>query len=432
MPQQLSTNTFGTAKWIVSATASDGTHTTIASALTSASSGDTIFIRPGTYTENLTLKAGVNLAAYVCDSGLQGGSANVTVVGKMTFTAAGTVNITGIELQTNSDFLLAVTGSAASVANFSYCNFNCSNNTGISYTSSSSSSQINLEYCTGNLGTTGIALYSQSSAGTISISNAYITNTGNSTTAFSNSAGAVNIIYSILFSPLSTTSTGTMLIKYSEINTDTTNSTGLTFNGTGAGSSARHNRISSGTASCITIGTGAGASVEFNSINSSNTNAITGAGTLVSGLNNFVTSKLINTTTQTATVTSFTPGITIGGSTTGITYTGQVGYYYQLGSIIYYSLHVVLSSKGAQVGNVAVTGFPVASGSNGTNNNVSVSLIQNCTLTASYQALLLQMNNSATSGLLYQVSSTLALANLTNTQISNTFEFAMNGFYFTN
>jgi hypothetical protein len=425
------------ARFIVSAGGSpDGAnYTTIASAYAAAVSqggNQTVFIQPGTYTENLTLTANVNLTAFVCDSGLQGGSANVTIVGKLTFTAAGTVNITGIELKTNSDFLLAVTGSAASVVNLNNCNLNCTNNTGISYTSSSSSSQINLEYCTGNIGTTGIALYSQSSAGTLSISNAYVTNTGNSTTAFSNSAGAVNIIYSILFSPISTTSTGTMLLKYSEVNTEATNSTGLTFNGTGAGSAARHNRITSGSASSISIGTGAGASVEFNSVNSSNTNAITGAGTLVNGLNNFVTSKLINTSTQTATVTAFTPAISIGGSTTGITYTGQVGYYYQLGSIIYFSLHVVLSSKGAQVGNVAVTGFPVASGANGTNNNVGVTLMQNCTLTASYTTLLLQFNNSATTGLIYQVSPSAALANLTNTQITNTFEFAMNGFYFTN
>jgi pectin methylesterase-like acyl-CoA thioesterase len=59
----LSTNNYGPAKFIVSSSAANGTHTTIAAALTSASTGDTIFIRPGTYTENLTLKAGVNLTA---------------------------------------------------------------------------------------------------------------------------------------------------------------------------------------------------------------------------------------------------------------------------------------------------------------------------------------------------------------------------------
>ena len=107
----LSTNNYGPAKFIVDASAANGTHTTIAAALTSASSGDTIFIRPGTYTENLTLKAGVNLCAFDCDDL----TPNVTISGKATFTAAGTVTISGIRLQTNSDFLLAVTGSAASI-----------------------------------------------------------------------------------------------------------------------------------------------------------------------------------------------------------------------------------------------------------------------------------------------------------------------------
>ena len=40
----LSTNNYGPAKFIVDALVANGTHTTIASALTSASSGDTIFL----------------------------------------------------------------------------------------------------------------------------------------------------------------------------------------------------------------------------------------------------------------------------------------------------------------------------------------------------------------------------------------------------
>src|SRR5258708_20620706 len=126
--QQLSTNTFGVAKWIVSATASDGTHTTIASALTSASSGDTIFIRPGTYTENLTLKAGVNLSAFGSDSS-QNGTGKVIISGTCTMTTAGSVTISGIQLQTNSAALLAVTGTLASVVNLQNCYLNCTNTT---------------------------------------------------------------------------------------------------------------------------------------------------------------------------------------------------------------------------------------------------------------------------------------------------------------
>ena len=92
------TNRFATAKFIVDPTLGDGTHQTIAAALTAASSGDTIFIKPGTYTEDLTLKAGVNLAAYVGD----GDTPNVEIVGKATATFAGTCSISGIRLTTGS------------------------------------------------------------------------------------------------------------------------------------------------------------------------------------------------------------------------------------------------------------------------------------------------------------------------------------------
>ncbi len=126
-------NPMSSSRWIVDPLGFNGTHTTIASAITSATSGDTIFLLPGTYTENLTLAAGVNLTAYNCDST----TPNVTISGKCTFTGAGTVSISGIRLQTNSDFLLAVTGSAASIVNLIDCYLNCTNNTGISYTSSS-------------------------------------------------------------------------------------------------------------------------------------------------------------------------------------------------------------------------------------------------------------------------------------------------------
>jgi pectin methylesterase-like acyl-CoA thioesterase len=91
-------NNFGVAKWIVSSAYSDGcTHTTIASALTSASSGDTIFVRTGTYTENLTLKAGVNICAFEGD----GYTPTVTIIGKASFSSAGTVCLSGLRLQTN-------------------------------------------------------------------------------------------------------------------------------------------------------------------------------------------------------------------------------------------------------------------------------------------------------------------------------------------
>ena len=88
-----------------------GTHTTIGAALSAASAGTTIFIKPGTYTENPALVAGVNLTAWLTDAD----SGTVIINGKCTFSSAGTVIISGIQLLTNSDYFLSITGANASV-----------------------------------------------------------------------------------------------------------------------------------------------------------------------------------------------------------------------------------------------------------------------------------------------------------------------------
>lgn len=270
MPLRTADNNFGVAKWIVSSAYSDGcTHTTIASALNSASSGDTIFVRTGTYTENLTLKAGVNICAFECD----GFNPNVVIIGKMSFSSAGKVVLSGLRLQTNSDFCLAVTGSAASIVNLTNCYINCTNNTGISYTSSSSSSQINVTYCQGDIATTGIALHSHSSTGTLLYQYCYITNSGISSTQSSNSAGIVKNDYSEMYLRFSTSGTGTFTAYHSRFNSNDSNTTVLTLGGS-AGNLLAYSSFSSGSAVGIVVN--ANCSIKFCEIYSTNTNGITG------------------------------------------------------------------------------------------------------------------------------------------------------------
>lgn len=282
MVQQLSTNTFGTAKWIVSPTASDGTHTTIAAALTSASSGDTIFIRPGTYAENLTLKAGVNLCAYGPSFTYNKNVAtipNVIINGKCTFTAAGNVGIDGICLQTNSDFALAVTGSAASVVILNKCFLNCTNNTGISFTTSSSSANIQLSYCGGDLGTTGIALFAHSSAGDIRFLHSSFSNSGTSTTN-NTVSGTGNFFpnYSSWGNGTNLSSSGIMSGSYLDL-VMVGNQTAITTSSTSTVTIQQCN-IATGTASAISCGSGTTVTLLNCMVNSANASTITGSGTL--------------------------------------------------------------------------------------------------------------------------------------------------------
>jgi hypothetical protein len=301
-------------------------YTTIATAITAAvASGinSTIFIMPGltgVYTENLTLPPGIDLVAFDADAL----TPNVTISGTITCTGSGSNSISGIRLQTNSAPFLTVSGSAATVVNLKSCYLNCLNNTGISYTSSSASSLIQITDCRGNLATTGIALWNSTSAGMIRADYTYMNNTGKSTTISSNSAGGSNLYFCDF--GISVGSTGAGLIGVQDSVVDLANTgtqaTGLTVNGSGAAFSVS-SYFSSGTASAISIGSLGNLILVNGAVNSSNTNAITGSaggvlnigGTIFNG-----TSSLINAA---LTITGYPLSTLQGG--TGLTASGTVG-----------------------------------------------------------------------------------------------------------
>ena len=295
-------NAYGTAKWIVSATPSQGTHTTITAAVTAASAGDTIFIRDGTYIENVTLKPSVNICCF-SSNGTGNASGNVIINGTLTLSVAGSVSISGIELQTNSAPILVVSGSGVSQVNLTQCFFNCTNNTAISFTNSNASSEISIGYCSGNLATTGIAFYSSSSPGDISIYYTDVFNTGNSTTASNNSSGVVFYTFSGVNYSITTSSTGILNNSHSNFETPDINTACITSAGTGSVNSF-HCQYGSGTAPCFSIGVGTSFGSAQDILSSTNTNAIAGGGTLVAGIITFVSSS--STIEGTLTVNKFT------------------------------------------------------------------------------------------------------------------------------
>jgi hypothetical protein len=299
-------NLYGVAAYIVDPTPGRGNFTTIQAAITAAAAdggSKTIFIRPSTYTENLTLSANVNLTAFQCDSSLNG-TGKVIILGTCTLTAAGTVTISGIQLQTNSAALLAVTGSEASIVNLNNCYLNCTNNTGITFSSANTSAFINVFNCTGDLGTTGIALFSDSSTGRIKFANCFFSNSGNSTTASTKSAGSFNSTRTTFTNPLTYSSSDTTGgIEYT--NFSCTNITALTTSGTGQ-LAIIYSYFSTGSASAISVGSGTILSLSFCILLSTNTNALTGAGTVSWWASFFSSSKISNVTTQ------------LGGAATGL------------------------------------------------------------------------------------------------------------------
>lgn len=250
-----------------------------------------VYIKPkadGTaYSENLTLQPGVNLVGF---------DQTVTISGKMTFTQAGTVNIQGLKLQTNSDFLLAVTGVDNSIVNLDDCFLNCTNNTGISFTTTGASSQINLKGCKGDLGTTGIAIFAHSASGNLFFTSCDFTNTGASSTANTASAGSIGFRRTAFENPLTTSGTVVCTSIFSQWDSQATNSTSLTL-GSASSQVFHYTNLTSGTASALSISS----SAVFTHLTagSSNVNAITGAGAIQYAFIAFTSSSGVNIVTTT-------------------------------------------------------------------------------------------------------------------------------------
>lgn len=279
-------NPMSSARWIVDPLGFNGTHTTIASALTSATSGDTIFLLPGTYTENITLKAGVNITANICDAQ----NPNVIINGKCTFTSAGKVCISGVKLKTNSDYFLTVTGSAASNVEIFNCFLEATNNTGIN-NASSGGGTISLSYCQGTALSNN--KFFQNSGSNLVIEFSDIE--GSSTTDSTVSAGTVEILYSYLTFGITTSSTGILVCVYTQF------TAGITHGSTTAGTTLFKcllGTISGGTAS-VTVAASCTLTLYDCNLNASGSNAVTGSGTISFNNLSFVNANTMSATTQT-------------------------------------------------------------------------------------------------------------------------------------
>lgn len=288
MPFTTGDNNFGPAKWIVNATAGLGTHTTIATALTSSSSGDTIFIMPGTYTEAITLKAGVDLTAYGCDS-----QNNVIIKGAVTVSFNGTVSCYGIQFTTNAATCFTVSSANTSSLFFKDCKIAATDGNGFDVNAANFA--ITLNQCQTSSASTN-KVFNVTTVGGIAAYGCSLTSTSTASTI---AAGAINIYGGECASMIFTTATTGAINAFNCYFNNSANLTSLTMAGTGS-STLQNCQFAAGTASALSIGTGCTATVSNCSVTSSNTNAITGAGTIVYSNISFIgTSSLMNTTTKT-------------------------------------------------------------------------------------------------------------------------------------
>lgn len=269
-----------------------GTYSTIASAYAAAKSAGsgTIFIRAGTYTENITMDtANVNLCAFSCDG--QSETARVTIVGKFTVTYDGSASISGCFLKGNTDNFISLTGGSASKLYLYNCSLNAAGATGISQ--NRASSYIFCEFCT-------FVVNSNDAPFAITSGNFYVINSttlnwGGDATATA-AAGTLRLWNSLLQFILSTSGTCTLQMICSEIRGN--NTTCLTIAGNTGNDAVKNSSLISGTAAAVSVSAGATLSLQSVAITSSNLNTITGAGTVSYSDVSFTSVVAINTTTQ--------------------------------------------------------------------------------------------------------------------------------------
>lgn len=292
---RVGTNNFSTAKYIVDGNGlSTGcTHTTIASALTSASSGETIFVRPGTYTEDLTLKAGVDIVS-------DGGSVinnNTQIIGKCSASFTGKSSILGIYLQTNGDYAIEISGTSATVVEVGLCYCEAADFGFCNNSSSSSSAVIEFNKCNGEY-SDDVSFFTCSSPGGLRWKHGYVMHNSSSPTACAISAGQMSIWFSRVECYFAFTGSGSANWQHSTVGYD--DLLAATIDST-IQSVVRNCLILAQTAQAFTVASGSELEIMNCTIDSNNATAvISGAGTTIySNLTMEGTGYIISTTSQT-------------------------------------------------------------------------------------------------------------------------------------
>jgi hypothetical protein len=122
--------------------------------------------------------------------------------------------------------------------------------------------------------------------------------------------------------------------------------------------------------------------------------------------------------------TTYTPTISFGGASVGITYSTQLGRYTRIGDLVFFSLYIILTSKGSSVGNASIS-LPITASATYTQvlpatfGDVDYTISQPCDFvvfslpTATFVGI---VNNANT-------------YTLTNTSFSNTSQISVTGTY---
>ena len=187
---------YSTAKGHIVDATGHGDFATIQAAITAAVAGDTVFIRPGNYVEDITYKPGVNVTAFNGDGILE----NVFIKGSGVISSAGNYSISNVCIDMGSGINLQISGGNACNVSLNNCNFPGTGSTETLLLSNTNASTIvNLTNCIlGQVTELGIST-SSSFVGTCNLLSCFLTDSTSPGTPIFHDGGTLNIINSTLY-----------------------------------------------------------------------------------------------------------------------------------------------------------------------------------------------------------------------------------------
>ncbi|GEM_PF-4058401 len=275
-------NPMSSTRWIVDPLGTNGTHTTIQSAINSATAGDDILImtNPNHYSENLTLKPGVNLTGFNGDN-LTG---QVVVNGNLSYNSNGAISLSNISFTiavANNLLNCLPTGANVSTMTFNNCSFTAGGTASyflINTSSVSAFSSVNFINCNFDLPNANAGYYANSGNGQISFQNSFLGNSGGSTVYSSCSAGVVNATNTQFSAPLQYSGSGAGTLDGCVLNTSAIPFTALDYSATTGAVGCKYCRILTGSANSVIVTSPSVLQFQYCDIYNTGTYAITGNG----------------------------------------------------------------------------------------------------------------------------------------------------------
>lgn len=282
--------------FIVDANPLYGTHTTIQSAINDATligTAQYVFIRPGTYIENLTMLPRVSLVNFECEQN----SPKVVIVGQITVSANVSASIANIVLSNAVGPLVTMTAGGIFLTLLNCIVFP----QGANGFNVGAGGSLIMEGCTGSI-VSNLVTFFTINGGAVSMQDCIMYNTVASAVQNTVTNGNLLIGSTIFQAPI--TSTGTCAIAWSFCEFETgfgLNATCYNANCTGGSTTEIYNcQFQSGTATSIICGAGNVTLVQDCTVQSANAAAISGAGEIrYTPINFNGLSTTVTTTTQT-------------------------------------------------------------------------------------------------------------------------------------